>query len=114
MPGLESCIGTEFLGSAYKQFENSALMQNSPAGTIVPRDLSLAITPKELEHIGEPLLPEDTSAAINPVDDVVVEDLVKEEEGMEGCQHWNKKQKLGGGAHQGQSDWSKTTGARDL
>ncbi|KAI8461171.1 hypothetical protein BY996DRAFT_6608948 [Phakopsora pachyrhizi] len=28
--------------------------------------------------------------------------------------HWKEEKKLGGGAHQGQSDWSKTTGATDL
>ncbi|KAI8445974.1 hypothetical protein BY996DRAFT_6534989 [Phakopsora pachyrhizi] len=28
--------------------------------------------------------------------------------------HWKEGQKLGGGAHQGQSGWSKTTGAMDL
>ncbi|KAI8446321.1 hypothetical protein BY996DRAFT_6500068 [Phakopsora pachyrhizi] len=41
-----------------------------------------------------------------------------EEEGVvveikEWC-HWKEEQKLGGGAHQGQSGWSKTTGATDL
>ncbi|CAH7673116.1 hypothetical protein PPACK8108_LOCUS7978 [Phakopsora pachyrhizi] len=34
-------------------------------------------------------------------------------EGNEWC-HWKEGQKLGGGAHQGQSGWSKTTGAMDL
>ncbi|CAH7675004.1 hypothetical protein PPACK8108_LOCUS9965 [Phakopsora pachyrhizi] len=28
--------------------------------------------------------------------------------------HWKEGKKLGGGAHQGQSDWSKTTGATDF
>ncbi|KAI8447375.1 hypothetical protein BY996DRAFT_6513124 [Phakopsora pachyrhizi] len=41
-----------------------------------------------------------------------------EEEGVveegNGWRHWKEGQKLGGGAHQGQSGWSKTTGARDL
>ncbi|CAH7687675.1 hypothetical protein PPACK8108_LOCUS22493 [Phakopsora pachyrhizi] len=61
---------------------------------------------------------------------VVVEDFVKEYEGKEvkgGLQgrcevvfvgfcwgHWKEEQKLGGAAHQGQSGWSKTTGATDL
>ncbi|CAH7689062.1 hypothetical protein PPACK8108_LOCUS24121 [Phakopsora pachyrhizi] len=67
---------------------------------------------------------------------IVVEDLVKEYEGKEvkeglqmrckevfeegvavernGWDHWKEEQKLGGGAHQGQSGWSKTTGATDL
>ncbi|CAH7673296.1 hypothetical protein PPACK8108_LOCUS8184 [Phakopsora pachyrhizi] len=31
-----------------------------------------------------------------------------------GWGHWKEGQKLGGGAHQGQSGWSKTTGAKDL
>ncbi|KAI8453464.1 hypothetical protein BY996DRAFT_6530036 [Phakopsora pachyrhizi] len=31
-----------------------------------------------------------------------------------GWRHWKEEQKLGGGAHQGQSGWSKTTGAADL
>ncbi|CAH7674725.1 hypothetical protein PPACK8108_LOCUS15502 [Phakopsora pachyrhizi] len=63
----------------------------------------------------------------------MVEDLVKrggerrffvgfcwvfEEEGVavegNGWCHWKEEKKLGGGAHQGQSDWSKTTGATDL
>ncbi|CAH7675545.1 hypothetical protein BY996DRAFT_6609395 [Phakopsora pachyrhizi] len=61
---------------------------------------------------------------------VVVEDLVKEGreeggaesapgvegvavEGNEWC-HWKEGQKLCGGSHQGQSGWSKTTGAMDL
>ncbi|CAH7669070.1 hypothetical protein PPACK8108_LOCUS3641 [Phakopsora pachyrhizi] len=34
-------------------------------------------------------------------------------EGNRWC-HWKEEQKLGGGAHQGQSGWSKTTGATDL
>ncbi|KAI8449235.1 hypothetical protein BY996DRAFT_6461532 [Phakopsora pachyrhizi] len=33
---------------------------------------------------------------------------------VNGWHHWKEKQKLGGGAHQGQSGWSKTTGAMDL
>ncbi|KAI8450493.1 hypothetical protein BY996DRAFT_8396379 [Phakopsora pachyrhizi] len=41
-----------------------------------------------------------------------------EEEGVagekNGWRHWKGEQKLGGGAHQGQSGWSKTTGATDL
>ncbi|KAI8448104.1 hypothetical protein BY996DRAFT_6483168 [Phakopsora pachyrhizi] len=41
-----------------------------------------------------------------------------EEEGLaveeNGWCHWKEGQKLGGGAHQGQSGWSKTTGATDL
>ncbi|CAH7690326.1 hypothetical protein PPACK8108_LOCUS25644 [Phakopsora pachyrhizi] len=41
-----------------------------------------------------------------------------EEEGVavegNGWRHWKEGQKLGGGAHQGQSGWSKTTGATDL
>ncbi|KAI8445164.1 hypothetical protein BY996DRAFT_6503404 [Phakopsora pachyrhizi] len=41
-----------------------------------------------------------------------------EEEGVaveeNGWRHWKEEQKLGGGAHQGQSGWSKTTGAMDL
>ncbi|KAI8459904.1 hypothetical protein BY996DRAFT_6589994 [Phakopsora pachyrhizi] len=41
-----------------------------------------------------------------------------EEEGVtvegNGWHHWKEGQKLGGGAHQGQSGWSKTTGATDL
>ncbi|KAI8448195.1 hypothetical protein BY996DRAFT_6543035 [Phakopsora pachyrhizi] len=41
-----------------------------------------------------------------------------EEEGVtvEGNEwhHWKEGQKLGGCAHQGQSGWSKTTGATDL
>ncbi|CAH7665752.1 hypothetical protein PPACK8108_LOCUS37 [Phakopsora pachyrhizi] len=55
------------------------------------------------------------------VSSVVVEDLVKEVKGGlqgrlegNGCHHLKEEQKLGGGAHQGQSDWSKTTGAMDL
>ncbi|CAH7667697.1 hypothetical protein PPACK8108_LOCUS2120 [Phakopsora pachyrhizi] len=31
-----------------------------------------------------------------------------------GWHHWKEEQKLGGGAHQSQSDWSKTTGAMGL
>ncbi|CAH7688497.1 hypothetical protein BY996DRAFT_6539672 [Phakopsora pachyrhizi] len=31
-----------------------------------------------------------------------------------GWRHLKEERKLGGGAHQGQSDWSKTTGAMDL
>ncbi|KAI8448542.1 hypothetical protein BY996DRAFT_6539862 [Phakopsora pachyrhizi] len=31
-----------------------------------------------------------------------------------GWLHWKEEKKLGGGAHQGQSDWSKTKGATDL
>ncbi|CAH7671673.1 hypothetical protein BY996DRAFT_6501260 [Phakopsora pachyrhizi] len=57
---------------------------------------------------------------------VVVEDLVKGDEGKEvkgglqgrlegnGWHYWKEEQKLGGGAHQGQSNWSKITGAMDL
>ncbi|CAH7687535.1 hypothetical protein PPACK8108_LOCUS22333 [Phakopsora pachyrhizi] len=41
-----------------------------------------------------------------------------EEEGVaveeNGWPHWKEEQKLGGGAHQGQSGWSQTTGATDL
>ncbi|KAI8449820.1 hypothetical protein BY996DRAFT_6580520 [Phakopsora pachyrhizi] len=41
-----------------------------------------------------------------------------EEEGVaveeNGWRHWKEEQKLGGGAHQGQSGRSKTTGATDL
>lgn len=41
-----------------------------------------------------------------------------EEEGVtvegNGWHHWKEGQKLGGGAHQGRSGWSKTTGATDL
>ncbi|CAH7667991.1 hypothetical protein PPACK8108_LOCUS2449 [Phakopsora pachyrhizi] len=41
-----------------------------------------------------------------------------EEEGVaveeNGWHHWKEEQKLGGGAHQGQSGWSKTTGATDF
>ncbi|KAI8446032.1 hypothetical protein BY996DRAFT_8399850 [Phakopsora pachyrhizi] len=41
-----------------------------------------------------------------------------EEEGVaveeNGWRHWKEEQKLGGGAHQSQSGWSKTTGATDL
>ncbi|CAH7675494.1 hypothetical protein BY996DRAFT_6491709 [Phakopsora pachyrhizi] len=41
-----------------------------------------------------------------------------EEEGVageeNGWRHWKEEQKLGGGAHQGQSGWSETTGATDL
>ncbi|KAI8457002.1 hypothetical protein BY996DRAFT_8393163 [Phakopsora pachyrhizi] len=41
-----------------------------------------------------------------------------EEEGVavkeNGWRHWKEEQKLGGDAHQGQSGWSKTTGATDL
>ncbi|CAH7682589.1 hypothetical protein PPACK8108_LOCUS15568 [Phakopsora pachyrhizi] len=41
-----------------------------------------------------------------------------EEEGVtmegNGWRHWKEGQKLGGGAHQGRSGWSKTTGVRDL
>ncbi|KAI8451097.1 hypothetical protein BY996DRAFT_6536242 [Phakopsora pachyrhizi] len=41
-----------------------------------------------------------------------------EEEGVavegNGWRHRNEGQKLGGGAHQGQSGWNKTTGATDL
>ncbi|CAH7675980.1 hypothetical protein PPACK8108_LOCUS11073 [Phakopsora pachyrhizi] len=64
-----------------------------------------------------------------------MEDLVKEDDGkkvkggfqgrckevfrrvaVEGNRwhHWKEEQMLGGGAHQGQSVWSKTTGATDL
>ncbi|CAH7683051.1 hypothetical protein PPACK8108_LOCUS16307 [Phakopsora pachyrhizi] len=66
--------------------------------------------------------------------EAVVEDLVKkkvkteggfcwillgfEDEGVavgeNGWHHWEEEQKLGGGAHQGQSGWSKTMGATDL
>ncbi|CAH7687663.1 hypothetical protein PPACK8108_LOCUS22475 [Phakopsora pachyrhizi] len=28
--------------------------------------------------------------------------------------HWKEEKKLGGGSHQGQSGWRKTTGATDL
>ncbi|CAH7675917.1 hypothetical protein PPACK8108_LOCUS10999 [Phakopsora pachyrhizi] len=31
-----------------------------------------------------------------------------------GWRHWKEEETLGGGAHQGQSDWSKTTQATDL
>ncbi|CAH7683791.1 hypothetical protein PPACK8108_LOCUS17518 [Phakopsora pachyrhizi] len=34
--------------------------------------------------------------------------------GGNGWNHCKEEQKLGGGAHQGQSGWSKTTGAMDL
>ncbi|CAH7676918.1 hypothetical protein PPACK8108_LOCUS12027 [Phakopsora pachyrhizi] len=34
--------------------------------------------------------------------------------GSNGWCHWKEEEKLGGGAHQGQDGWSKTTGARDL
>ncbi|KAI8455262.1 hypothetical protein BY996DRAFT_6594986 [Phakopsora pachyrhizi] len=34
--------------------------------------------------------------------------------GIIGGHHWKEEQKLGGCACQGQSDWSKTTGAPDL
>ncbi|KAI8450352.1 hypothetical protein BY996DRAFT_6468600 [Phakopsora pachyrhizi] len=61
----------------------------------------------------------------------VVEDLVKggaesapgillnfEDEGVtmgrNGWCHWEEEEKLGGGAHQGQSGWSRITGATDL
>ncbi|CAH7681200.1 hypothetical protein PPACK8108_LOCUS13769 [Phakopsora pachyrhizi] len=41
-----------------------------------------------------------------------------EEEGVageeNGWRHWKEEQELGGGAHQGQSGWSKNTGATDL
>ncbi|CAH7687494.1 hypothetical protein PPACK8108_LOCUS22284 [Phakopsora pachyrhizi] len=41
-----------------------------------------------------------------------------EEEGVavegNGWRHWKEEKTLGGGAHQGQSDWSKITGAKDL
>ncbi|CAH7689840.1 hypothetical protein PPACK8108_LOCUS24987 [Phakopsora pachyrhizi] len=41
-----------------------------------------------------------------------------EEEGVavegNGWCHWKEDKKLGGGAHQGQSDWRKTTGAMEL
>ncbi|KAI8452557.1 hypothetical protein BY996DRAFT_6457875 [Phakopsora pachyrhizi] len=41
-----------------------------------------------------------------------------EEEGVtvegNGWHHWKEGQKLGGGAHQGRSGWSKTTGVMDL
>ncbi|KAI8449781.1 hypothetical protein BY996DRAFT_8689591 [Phakopsora pachyrhizi] len=52
------------------------------------------------------------------LEEAVVEDLDFEEEGVaveeNGWRHWKEGQKLGGGAHQGQSGWSKTTGATDL
>ncbi|CAH7672962.1 hypothetical protein PPACK8108_LOCUS7809 [Phakopsora pachyrhizi] len=53
----------------------------------------------------------------------MVEDLEKGYEGkedevvaVEGKRwlHWKEEQKLGGGAHQVQSGWSKTAGATDL
>ncbi|CAH7685300.1 hypothetical protein BY996DRAFT_6619758 [Phakopsora pachyrhizi] len=50
----------------------------------------------------------------------VVEDLVKEDEGKEGQRvlqgwhTWKEEEKLGGGAHQDQSGWSRITGAKDL
>ncbi|CAH7668306.1 hypothetical protein PPACK8108_LOCUS2792 [Phakopsora pachyrhizi] len=41
-----------------------------------------------------------------------------EEEGVaaevNGWRHWKEGQNLGGSAHQGQSGWSKSTGAMDL
>ncbi|KAI8460966.1 hypothetical protein BY996DRAFT_6530290 [Phakopsora pachyrhizi] len=41
-----------------------------------------------------------------------------EEEGVtgegNGWRHWKEEKTLGGGAHQGQSGWSKTTGATDF
>ncbi|CAH7667900.1 hypothetical protein PPACK8108_LOCUS2342 [Phakopsora pachyrhizi] len=34
--------------------------------------------------------------------------------GRNGWCHWEEEEKLGGGAHQGQSGWSRITGATDL
>ncbi|CAH7672198.1 hypothetical protein PPACK8108_LOCUS7007 [Phakopsora pachyrhizi] len=60
---------------------------------------------------------------MNNKQNLVKEDEVKEVKGglqgrkaVEGnrWRHWREEQKLGGGAHQGQSNWSKTTEAMDL
>ncbi|CAH7684292.1 hypothetical protein PPACK8108_LOCUS18391 [Phakopsora pachyrhizi] len=111
-PHEEFCIGTEFQGWDDLQICPVAAakicftMKGSMGFNAVRRQVTRKIGPKKVGLAG------------------VVEELVKEGKGKGGAERgfcWTLQgfeeegeQKLGGGAHQGQSGWSKTTGATDL